>query len=148
MASLLLLGLCATAQKKITTKEGTIKKPLVVGLTAGSQGVGIDLKKQLTHRLYVRGGYSYLPGVSVTASTVNQFAADKVLKSNSFSNAHLLLEASPFKSKVFRLIGGTAYFLTGDFSYTLQPTGTYKYGQFTFTPSDIWTLFSVANFRS
>ena len=138
LACLLLLGLSVVAQKE-TTKQGKIKKTIVVGVTVGSQGLGIDLKKQLTSRLYIRGGYSYLPGISVTATTVDQFAADKIYKSN-FSNAHLFLEVSPFKSNGFRLVGGAAYFLSGNFSYTEQPTGTYNYGQFTFTPADIGTL--------
>jgi hypothetical protein len=106
-------------------------------VTAGSQGLGGDIKYGILRNLSVRGGASFLPVSANNVFTFSGFNSDNDLSAK-FSNAHLLFDFSPFRgSSAFRIVAGGGYFFKGDGTLNVQPTGTYYYGDIPVTSAEL-----------
>ena len=143
LASLLLLGLCATAQvgsksladstKKqaqvvsklladSTKKQTAVKRNSLAGhqnafeIGVGSLGVTADFQHRFTKHLAYRIGGTYLPGVSnVNLSDIVSISSQASTTADvSLNSYHLLLEYNPFGGNGFRLIAGVGYFASAN----------------------------------
>jgi len=103
------------------------KRPSAISLNLGTQGFGLDYKIRATHNWYFRLGFDLIPINYPTKLTIDGYSSDLKLNTN-VTNVHLLAEWQPFYKSGFRVVGGAAYFASAEVKGTLQPNGTYKYG--------------------
>lgn len=98
-------------------KELGIFNSLSVGVSAGTTGIGIDVATPVTPHFAIRGGVSFMPGISFDAD-VDVDLKDPKLKENSSLNltgnmkrasGELLVNYYPFLSSSFFVTAG-AYF--------------------------------------
>lgn len=110
--------------------------PMSVQLTLGGQGIGAEFRYGFLPALSGRLGASFIP---IELNNVLDF---KGLKSDNklsakFTNIHLLADYTPFKSNLFRVVGGAAYFIKGNTGLLVTPTGTYNYGDIVIPPDQV-----------
>ena len=139
-----------TSKSKAQQKNATVTKaaahPIVASITAGTTGIGVELKRMMTRNLNLRLGYSFLPKISVVRASTTDFDNNTNVDGN-FSNVHLLAEYAPFKNVGVHLVGGAAYILELKTDINQVPTGNYSYGDITFTPEEIGTIHTVADWK-
>lgn len=125
----------STARKKLTHNSN----PVVFSVIAGSQGLGADIKAGIVKKLSLRAGAAFLPQVNANnVFTFTDVPSDNTLKA-SFTNAHLLVDFTPFKGNGFRLVGGAAYLIKASGTVTVTPNGSYKYGDIEINQQDMGT---------
>ena len=134
------------AQQKNATVIKTAAHPIVASITAGATGIGVELKRLMTRNLNLRLGYSFLPKISVVRASTTDFDNNTSVDGN-FSNLHLLAEYAPFKNIGVHLVGGAAYILELKTDINQVPTGNYSYGDIIFTPDEIGTIHTVADWK-
>lgn len=122
------------------------KPVLVANLTAGTTGIGLEVKRIMSPELALRAGGSFLPQISVVRTSATDFDNSTKAQGN-FSNAHLLLEYAPFPKTAVRLVGGAAYIFELKAVLDQTPTGSYSYGDITFTPDQIGTIHTLADWK-
>lgn len=122
------------------------EEPFVVSITAGTTGIGAEVKRMFAPKFDVRLGYSFLPKISVVRSTTTDFNSNTKVDGN-FSNVHLLAEYAPFNGSWIRVVGGAAYILELKTTIDQTPTGNYSYGDITFTPDQIGTIHTLADWK-
>jgi len=102
---------------------------MTVGVYAGSQGFGAEVRRKVAADWNVRLGGGYLPwnaGINQKISDVSVHSDYKT----SFTNIHALAEYQlPFWKKLdFRIVGGLSYFVSATVKGTMVPQGDYYYG--------------------
>lgn len=114
-------------------------QPVAIEITAGTTGMGANIKWGISKKLTLRGGASTL---LVNAEDVYDFAG---LNSNNglkarFTNTHLLADYTPFKGNGFRLTAGLAYFIKADAHASIQQVGDFKFGDIVYTAAQFGNL--------
>jgi hypothetical protein len=141
-SSLLLTLFAATLQAAYAQKaphSGSVSK-MAVQVTAGTQGVGADLRYGITPRLSARAGAAFIP---VKANNVFSFSGFESNNNVSvkFSNIHLLADFVPFKNaQGFRLVGGAGYLYHANGGIEVLPTGNYKVANYNISPADLGSM--------
>jgi hypothetical protein len=134
------------ASQKKTTKTG--KKLLApdamtysVGLTAGSQGLGLDFILRINNHFSARLGGSYLPNASYTMKDMKmgQINTNVEVSARNFVNFHTYFDYSPFKSSGFRLTAGWALTQESTADALVIPQGTYMYNDYPLTSDQVGT---------
>jgi len=140
--------LVATNSKtaKPTIKPILFEKTFVASITAGTTGFGAEAKELFRYNLNLRAGFSFSPQLSTVQASTASFDNSTTYSGN-FSKAQVLLEYAPFKSLNIRLVGGAAYVFALKTNIDREPTGNYTYGDIIFTPSEIGTVHTVANWK-
>lgn len=108
-------------------------RPKALGLTAGTQGIGLDYTQSVTTGVSVRLGGSYLPLSYNYSNVFSQVDTDVKLKTKSFANAHLMVDIFPSMDLGLRITPGIGYFFNAEGHATVQPSGNYKYGDIDLT---------------
>ena len=134
-----------TQQKNVAATKAPAH-PIVASITAGTTGIGVELKRIMARNLNLRLGYSFLLKISVVRASTTDFDNNTNVDGN-FSNVHLLAEYAPFKKVGVHLVGGAAYILQLKTDINQVPTGNYNYGSITFTPDEIGTIHTVADWK-
>lgn len=137
----------AAAQQTPSNEAFADEKPLLVSITAGTTGLGLEAKKLLDHNLSVKGGFSFLPQLSFTNNTSTTPFNNDSKYSGNFSKAQLLLEYSPFNIQGIRLVGGGAYIFALKTAIDRQATGNYTNGSIVYTPADIGVMHLQADWK-
>lgn len=123
-----------------------LQRPLSVGVLLGTQGFGATAKLGVLPQVNVRLGFSVLPVSYNTSLKVSSYNSDIELKST-FSNLHLLGEYRPFKASSFRLVGGFAYFFSGEMSANIQPKSKFNYGDIAIPGEDVGELKATIDWK-
>ncbi len=114
-------------------------------VTAGTQGIGGEFIYELSQKVAIRSGLSFIPLSMNNAFPISGLNSDNKLTAN-FSNIHFLADFTPFKGASFlRLVGGAAYFMQAKGDFAVQPTGNYNYGDIALTPAETGNLSLNAN---
>lgn len=142
------LQLTAQVSQSPDTMHKVIKpKRLVsIAVTAGTTGLGADIKWGILRKLAVRGGVSTLP---VNAEDIYDFAglnSKNGLRAR-LTNTHILADFRPFKSNGFRLTAGLAYFIKADAHATIQQVGDFKFGDIVYTAEQFGNLDATISWK-
>lgn len=115
-------------------------RPKALGLTAGSQGIGLDFTQSIDPGISVRVGGSYLPVSYKYTGVFSQVDSDIKLKTKSFANAHLLVDFFPSMDLGLRITAGAGYFFNATANANVQPAGNYKYGDIALTGAQLGSM--------
>lgn len=140
--SFLLFCLClisdmAFSQDVVTSNPPKAKSPHKLGLSLNlGTTPGISLAYGLSPKVTARLGFSYFKyNVNTTANASDEDV--KLAGDADLAMADLSFEYHPFKKSSFKLFGGASYIDKGKVSVVVTPTGTYTFGNSTFTPDQI-----------
>lgn len=115
--------------------------PIAVDVHAGTTGVGISARYQLTERLIIRGDYDYL-------DYSRDFESDGVNYDGrlDFKPVTLALDVHPFANSFFVSAG----YASGDRTIDMnaRPSGDTEIGGVTYTPEQIGTITATADMGS
>ncbi|RXK87336.1 hypothetical protein [Filimonas effusa] len=142
----LLLLLCLGASSRVTAQYDDdyygplFTRPKALGLTAGTQGLGLDFTQSILPGWSVRLGGSYLPFSYKYGSVFGDVDTDVKLKTKSFANAHLMVDYYPFMDLGLRITPGVGYFFNAQGEATVKPSGNYKYGDINLTGDQLGTM--------
>lgn len=119
----LVLVLCLTCSfsfAKGTSEGNTVQRKafsaLGIGVEVGTPGVGISLATPLSNHFYLRGGYSFVPGIAIktketATTTISPYGSFSVPYETKFDyslhNGHILVDWVPSSKSKF------PFFLTG-----------------------------------
>jgi hypothetical protein len=140
VCSLLIACCSARAQYYEDYDAPLFMRPKGLGITAGSQGVGIDYTQGVQPGFSVRVGGSYLPFSYNYSGVFGNVDSDIKLKTKSFANAHVFLDFYPLEGYGLRITPGLGYFFDATANALVQPTGSYKYGDIVVTGDDVGTM--------
>ena len=135
--SLFLLYVCLISYSNVTKAQslGGSSHKLGLSLNLGTTP-GLDIGYAISPKITARLGYSYFKyNTNTTAKTSGEDV--KLGGDANISIASLSFEYHPFKRSSFKLIGGASYFDKGQIALVVTPTGTYKFGSTSFSPSDL-----------
>lgn len=122
-----------------------------VGFNVGTQGVGIEGKRNVVGRLDLRLGADIIP--------INNLRSTQYLGNNQttidlqprFSNVHLLADWRPFKfnesnplSGNFKLTAGAAYFIKSEGTADIALAGSFYYGDIEIPRDEVGTVTAQA----
>lgn len=120
--------------------------------TAGTQGVGMDIKYYPVPQYDIRTGFSILPVKTSFVFTAQGNRSDADVKAD-FQNAHLALDWHPFvKGKgegyhKFLLSAGLGYFWKNTGTAVITSRETYRYGDIVIAPEDAGQLTGKVNWH-
>lgn len=112
-------------------------RPKALAVVAGTQGFGLDYTQSISNSVGVRIGGAYLPFTYRYSGDFGTVSSDVKVKTQSFVNAHLMVDWYPFDELGFRITPGVGYFFKAKSIATVTPTGTYKYGDINVTADEI-----------
>lgn len=135
---LLLALLCSTVNSAHAQLDNGSEQALSV--TLGTQGIGIDYTRYVHSNIAVRIGGSHLPFSLKYRNAFNQVDTDVKLKSESFTNAHLMVDIHPIPELGLRITPGAGWFFNAKGIATVQPSGNYKYGDITVTGEQLGSM--------
>jgi hypothetical protein len=141
MACCLLTACCAVqAQYYDDYDAPLLLRPKGLGISAGSQGLGIDYTQGIQPGFSARLGVSYLPFSYNYSGVFGSVDSDIKLKTKSFINAHLFLDWYPLEGYGLRITPGAGYFFDAKANANVKSTGSYKYGDIVVTGDDVGTM--------
>jgi len=124
----------------LAADTGANLHPISLQLHAGTQGFGADVRYGITPKLSLRLGGSTSTAIKMDdAVKFSGFDAKNKLKAE-MSNFHLMADYAPFKTNAFQLVAGAAYLFKAGGGMEFLPNGTYKYGDLSFTGSEVGQL--------
>lgn len=138
-AMLLAIMCCLCAQNLHAQDEygSFLERPKALGITLGSQGVGLDFTQSVATGVSFRIGGSYLPVSYKYSGVFSQVDSDVKLKAKNFANAHLMVDFYPSMDLGLRITPGIGYFFNAEANATVQPSGNYKYGDISLTGAQL-----------
>ncbi|HEY0177187.1 MAG TPA: hypothetical protein VGC08_12465 [Pedobacter sp.] len=114
-----------------------------ISATAGTQGLGLELKYSPVPEYGIHGGFSILPVNTSFAFTAKSTPSNVDLKAD-FQNAHLMFDWHPFQHaegiRKFMLSAGGGYFWKNTGTAVITSSETYKYGDIVIGPGDAGQL--------
>ena len=146
--TMLLLGVvCLTATPKLKAQfieddfyGPLFSRPKALGITAGTQGFGLDFTQSVSTGISVRLGGSYLPFSYNYSGVFSQVDTDVKLKTQSFANAHLMVDIFPSMNLGLRITPGIGYFFNAKGIANVTPSGNYKYGDIDLTGAQLGSM--------
>lgn len=128
------------------------KPKAALGFNVGTQGVGLEVKREILSQLDARLGFNIVPIDHVETTRymgVNQTTINVIPR---FSNVHLLADWHPFKYSVnntlsgnFKLSAGAAYFIKAQGTATIGLTNSYYYGDIEIPKEDVGIINASAS---
>lgn len=121
-----------------------VNKPSVIGLQAGTQGLGLRYQFAINDKWSLRAGIAFLPTLRRSVYEESIEATAK-LQAN-FSNFHLMGTYAPFFdspwdfAKQFQLVGGVALFMSNEVKGHGSTTKSLNYGEIVIDNHDVGTL--------
>lgn len=114
---------------------------LSAGITAGTQGLGVDLILKVDRHLGLRFGVSHLPDVSYNMKglSMGEISSNISIDSRNFSNFHVYIDYYPFLRSGFRVTGGYGFFAESVGQATVTPVGTYKLNDYPVSAAQLGT---------
>lgn len=117
-------------------EQPVFQRPISVSIGLGSAGIGASGKLRFSPHWYGRFGFSTLPIIYSGAIKLYGYNTDFKVSTN-FTNIHLFAEYQPFRTTSVRVVGGFAYFVSGNVKGTIKNQDPVSYGQIVLQPSDV-----------
>ncbi|WP_156152386.1 hypothetical protein [Flammeovirga sp. OC4] len=119
--------------------DGHLSK-IAIGLSAGSQGGGLDVSKNVHPNFNIKLGFNYFKLDDFTQTLTFSGESMNTNINVDFTNVELLVEYMPFKSSSFKIVGGLAYLVGNNVQAVGEYADNVTFGEVTLAPADIGTL--------